>query len=265
MADHDLTEALSRALAARVAEQRQRMLRAAQVLDAEVTLDRLLDPGGCAPLRADPAFRYEEGLLSGLVAAQQVVAGREVGPACSGDAAAGPSRDPHVHDDGYIPYRHCPRCGAAFVMRRHVPHDPPRLTCPRCTFVFYLDPKVAAGVIVETTGRGIVLGRRAIEPRVGFWGFPSGYVDRGEPVEDAALREVREEVGLEAEIDRLVGVYSYPRRPVVVVVFAGRATGGALTAGHETSEARIFAPADIPWDDLAFPSTRDSLRDHLAQ
>ena len=82
-------------------------------------------------------------------------------------------------------------------------------------------------------------------------------------MEDAAVREVREEVGLHAEIDRVVGVYSYSGQPVVVVVFAGHAVGGTLVAGHETDEVRIFRPAEIPWDDLAFPSVRESLREFL--
>ena len=117
-------------------------------------------------------------------------------------------------------------------------------------------------MILEREGR-ILLARRDIEPRTGAWGFPSGYVDRGERVEDAALREVREEVGVEARIDRLVGLYSYAGRPVIIVVFAGEILSGEPVAAHETREVATFLPEEIPWGELAFPSTRDSLRDYL--
>ena len=172
--------------------------------------------------------------------------------------------DPFDHDTGAIPYRFCPRCGGELELRLLVAHDPERLTCTQCAFVFYLDPKVAAGAILEMDG-GIVLGRRSIPPRVGSWGFPYGYVDRGERIQDAAAREVREEVGLLASIDRLVGVYSYSGRPVVVVVFAGRITGGELQALHETQEVATFAYDRIPWADLAFSSTREALQDYLQE
>ena len=92
-----------------------------------------------------------------------------------------------------------------------------------------------------------------------------GYVDRGERVEDAACREAREEVGLEVAIGDLVGVYSYSGRPVVVVVYSGRVTGGELIAGHETSEVAAFPEAEIPWADLAFPSTTQALRAYLGE
>ena len=167
------------------------------------------------------------------------------------------------HDTGSVPYRFCPRCGGELELRLLVAHDPERLTCKQCSFVFYLDPKVAAGAILELDG-GIVLGRRSIEPCVGTWGFPSGYADRGERVEDAAAREVLEEVGLEASMERLVGVYSYSGRPVVVVVFVGKITGGKLEALHETEAVKAFPRDRIPWDDLSFSSTREALEDYLA-
>jgi ADP-ribose pyrophosphatase YjhB (NUDIX family) len=82
-------------------------------------------------------------------------------------------------------------------------------------------------------------------------------------VDDAAVREAREEIRAEVEIDRLVGIYSYTGRPVIVVVFAGRVVGGEVAAGEETTEVGLFRPGDIPWDDLAFPSTHDALREFL--
>ncbi|PYS96834.1 MAG: NUDIX hydrolase [Acidobacteria bacterium] len=169
-----------------------------------------------------------------------------------------------LDDDGSGPYRHCLRCGGGLSARRLAPHEPSRLVCDACGFVFYLDPKVAVGAIFESAG-GIVLLRRGIEPGYGRWVFPGGYVDRGETLEAAARREALEEVNAEIRITRLLNAYSYAGRPVVVVVYAAEAVGGALRAGEEAIEVRAFEPKAIPWDDLAFPSTRDALRDFLNQ
>jgi ADP-ribose pyrophosphatase YjhB (NUDIX family) len=111
---------------------------------------------------------------------------------------------------------------------------------------------------------GIVLARRAIEPGYGQWVFPGGYVDRGEEVRTAALREAREEAGIDIAIDGLVGIYSYPGVTPVIIVYRAHWTSGTLTMDDESSEIRTFDPRDLPWQELAFPSTRDSLRDYLA-
>ena len=110
---------------------------------------------------------------------------------------------PLFHDDGSTPYRHCPRCGQALEERVVLPHDPPRLVCAACGFVFYLDPKVAVGAVCRSAS-GIVLLRRGIEPALGKWVFPGGYVDRGETLEAAAVREAKEEINAEIRLTRLV-------------------------------------------------------------
>jgi len=259
----NLLEDLNRVLEERVESQRRKVFAVVRRLDPKLTWDDVANPDGIPVLRDSAAFHYEDGILAGLLSAQIQVRARlrEIG--AGGEEPRAPS-PPHVHDDGTIEYRFCPRCGGELDPRQLVPHEPPRLICRRCSFVYYLNPKVATGVIVRQGG-GIVLGRRSIEPRAGSWGFPSGYVDRGERVEDAACREAREEVGLELAIEDLVGVYSYSGRPVVVVVYSGRVTGGELIAGHETSEVAAFPEAEIPWADLAFPSTAQALRDYLGE
>lgn len=166
------------------------------------------------------------------------------------------------HDDGSVPYRHCPRCGGRLEARVVFEHDPPRQVCVACGFVFYRDPKVAAGAICRTPA-GIVLLRRGIEPGHGLWVYPGGYVDRGESLPAAAARETLEEVGLEVRIERLVGVYSYPGRPVIVVVYAAEVVGGTLRGGPEALEVDTFDRAAIPWESLAFPSTRQALEDYF--
>jgi ADP-ribose pyrophosphatase YjhB (NUDIX family) len=160
-----------------------------------------------------------------------------------------------------VEYRFCPACGGALEARSLKAGDPERLVCGRCGFVFYLDPKVAVGTIIEMHDGGIVLVRRAIDPGYGLWVFPGGYVDRGEEVRAAAIREAREESGLDVRIDRLVNVYSYPGNAPVIIVYAATAIGGELCTDEECIEARVFHPGEIPWNELAFRSTSEALRD----
>jgi 8-oxo-dGTP diphosphatase len=169
----------------------------------------------------------------------------------------------HIHDEAHG-FRFCPRCGGGLDQRVIRPGEPQRLVCSRCAFVFYLDPKVAVGTIVRMDTGRLVLVRRAIEPGYGKWVFPGGYVDRGEALTAAARREAREECGLDVRLDGLVNIYSYPGRAPVIVVYAATMVGGTLTTDEECLEAAEFRPAAIPWDDLAFRSTRDGLRDYLA-
>jgi ADP-ribose pyrophosphatase YjhB (NUDIX family) len=140
--------------------------------------------------------------------------------------------------------------------------EPPRLVCRACGFVFFLDPKIAAGVVFSHDG-GILLVQRAIHPSYGKWVFPGGYVDRGETPEAAALREVCEESGLAVRLTRLLGVYSSPGNPVIVVAYAGEVTGGTLARDEESLAVRPFPPSAIPWAQLAFPSTVQVLQDYL--
>jgi 8-oxo-dGTP diphosphatase len=162
------------------------------------------------------------------------------------------------------PHRFCPQCGGVLALRTLRRGEPPRLVCQACQFIFFLDPKVATGAIFFLDG-GIVLVRRAIEPRYGKWVFPGGYVDRGESLEAAAIREVKEESGLDVRLTRLIGAYSYPGSTVIVIVYAGEVTGGSLQVDEESLDIRLFPPSELPWDELAFPSTTQALRDFLAQ
>ena len=159
-------------------------------------------------------------------------------------------------------YRFCPRCAGGLERRVIKEREPERLVCVRCGPVFYLDPKVAACTITNLEGR-VVLARRAIEPSLGKWVFPGGFVDRGETVAAAAVRETLEEVNLRVSLTGILDAYSYPGSHVVVVVYAAEVVGGRLEACDECLEVHTFAPEDIPWDDLAFESTRDALRDYV--
>ena len=135
--------------------------------------------------------------------------------------------------------------------------------CPRCGFVVYADPKVAAGAVVERDRRVLLL-RRAIEPARGRWTFPGGYVDRGEPVPAAAVREAFEEAGVRITLGELLGVYSARGNPVVLIVYRARLAAGEARPGPEAEEVRWVAAPDIPWSELAFPSTAAALADWCA-
>lgn len=154
-------------------------------------------------------------------------------------------------------------CGGILRMRLLKTGEPERLVCQACGHIVYLDPKVAVGTIIEVQDGRIVLVRRAIEPGYGKWVFPGGYVDRGEEITTAAIREALEEAGLVVRLDGLVNIYSYAGRAPVIIVYAATATSGVLRHCEESLEIALFASRDIPWNDLAFPSTREALRDYL--
>ena len=159
-------------------------------------------------------------------------------------------------------YSFCPKCGGELGRRLIKVSEPERLVCRACGFVFFLDPKVAVGTIVAVNS-GIVLLRRGIEPAYGKWVFPGGFVDRGERVEEAAIRETREECHLVVRISRLLNIYSYPDHPVIIIVYVGEVVDGQPSAGDETLEVQAFQHAAIPWKELAFPSTVQALRDFI--
>jgi ADP-ribose pyrophosphatase YjhB (NUDIX family) len=165
------------------------------------------------------------------------------------------------------PFSHCPVCGGPLEARVLKATEPKRLVCSReaCRFVFYLDPKVAVGTIITAgaDGRQIILVKRAIEPGYGKWVFPGGYVDRGEEITLAAVREAREEAGIDVRLGPLVGVYSYAGRTPIIIVYAATMIGGELAVDDEGLEARAFDIDGIPWDELAFRSTHEALRDFL--
>lgn len=160
--------------------------------------------------------------------------------------------------------RYCPLCRGELVRVPVPPDQKEEAVCSACGFVFYLAPKVVAGTIPAEDGR-ILLVRRNINPSKGKWTFPGGFVDWGETVTGAALRETEEETGLRVDLDGLVGVYSYSKPPVVIVVYRARVIGGALRLSHEIQELAWLAPGEIPWEELAFPSTREALRDFLSR
>jgi 8-oxo-dGTP diphosphatase len=176
----------------------------------------------------------------------------EIGLLCGG---------PIVFAGTLMDMQFCPRCATPLTWRST--GDRERPTCPECGFVFYLNPVVGAGALVEKDGR-VVLVRRGVEPKTGYWSLPAGYVEADEMAEEAAIREMEEETGLEIEIDDLLGVYSFGGEPQtgVLILYAAHPVGGKLRAGDDAQEVRIFAPAETPPDDqIAFGTHLQALRD----
>ena len=153
----------------------------------------------------------------------------------------------------------CQSCGQRLVQRKI--EGKARPCCAGCGHIVFLDPKIAAVVLISTDDK-LVLVRRATEPAIGRWSFPSGYVDRGEAVEDAAIREVKEETGLEVRLKDFVGLYSSGGSAVVLAVYTACVTGGSLRPGPEVQEADLFSPEELP--PLPFPHDDDILRDWRA-
>jgi len=156
----------------------------------------------------------------------------------------------------------CSNCGNKLELRQLPTEDRPRLVCPECGHIHYLNPKVVSGSLLIQDGKGWLL-RRGIEPRYGYWTYPAGFQEMDESTEGAAARETLEEIGCRIEIIRLFGVYSHANAPVVNVVYLARLLSQNCkpTISTEAIEVRAFAPGEIPWQDLAFPSTERVLRD----
>ena len=162
--------------------------------------------------------------------------------------------------------KYCARCGHELEDRVPPLDHRPRRMCPACGFVHYAQPKVAAGSIPEKDGK-IALVQRGIGPRKGYWSFPCGFMEIDEDVASAAKRETEEETGLRVELTGHLGTYSYAESPhggsIVIVAYASRVVGGELRAPDDVGDARWTRPGEIPWDDLAFQSSHEALRDWL--
>jgi ADP-ribose pyrophosphatase YjhB (NUDIX family) len=136
-----------------------------------------------------------------------------------------------------------------------------RMVCADCGHVAYENPKVIVGAVVVADNR-ILMCRRAIEPRKGFWTLPAGYMELGETLEEGAAREALEEAEAVIAIDGILGVFSIARIGQVQVIFRARfADSGppVFGPGEESLEVRLFGPDEIPWDDIAFPSVHWAL------
>jgi ADP-ribose pyrophosphatase YjhB (NUDIX family) len=155
--------------------------------------------------------------------------------------------------------------GATHAFERRIPEGDVqlRLVCRDCGFIAYENPKVVVGSVCRWEDK-ILLCRRAINPRSGFWTLPAGYMELNETSLEGAKREAWEEARASIEIERLLAVYNIPRLSQVQLIYIARLLSPAVEAGPESAEVGLFDWSEIPWPDLAFPSVRWALEHYRA-
>ncbi len=159
--------------------------------------------------------------------------------------------------------KYCSQCAAPVSLRVPAGDNRPRFVCEACHTIHYQNPNIVAGCIPEWEGR-ILLCRRAIEPRFGLWTLPAGFMENGETTLQAALRETEEEAHARVDVQGLYTVFNLPHIDQVYMMFRGRLQDLDFGPGTESSEVRLFRAEEIPWDELAFPVIRETLRLYLA-
>lgn len=154
---------------------------------------------------------------------------------------------------------YCCQCGSP-VRVGVPPHDDrPRHICDACGTIHYHNPKVIAGCI-PVWGEQVLLCKRAIEPRLGLWTLPAGFMELGENLPEAAAREAMEEANVEVQIEALYNLFSLPHISQVYVFFRASMVEERYSPGYESLETRLFRQEEIPWDEIAFETVRRSLR-----
>jgi len=157
----------------------------------------------------------------------------------------------------------CSDCGARVSRRIPAGDSLPRWVCDACGTIHYQNPKIVVGCIPEWEDR-ILLCRRAIEPRHGFWTVPAGFMENGETTADGALRETLEEANARVEILGLYAIYNIPHIDQVYMLFRGRLLDLDFHAGEETLETRLVTESEVPWNLLAFATVRNTLHHYYA-
>lgn len=137
-----------------------------------------------------------------------------------------------------------------------------RFVCSECQTIFYANPRMIVGCIIENAAGEIMLCRRGIEPRRGFWNLPCGFLENDEKIEDGALREVKEETGATVKLENLHIVYNLPKAQQVYLIFKAKMIDDHFELTPESTEIEFFSYTDIPWEEIAFSSNAFAIR-HL--
>jgi ADP-ribose pyrophosphatase YjhB (NUDIX family) len=156
----------------------------------------------------------------------------------------------------------CSACGKSVSRKVPLGDNLARFVCDSCEAIHYHNPKIVAGCIPEWEDQ-VLLCRRAIEPRLGLWTFPAGFMEIGESTEQAAVRETKEEAEADVAITALHAVLSLPHIGQVYLVFRGKMLTPKYEAGSESLEVRLFSLAAIPWEEIAFPVVKDALKRYV--
>lgn len=160
------------------------------------------------------------------------------------------------------PINFCSQCGKGVEQKIPKGETLPRAVCPSCQTIHYLNPKIVAGCIPEKDGK-ILLCRRAIEPRLGLWTFPAGFMELGESTEEAAARETLEEANARVRIQTLYALFSLPHVDQVYVVYRALLEDLNFGPGEESLEVALMPIDAIPWNQLAFPVIRETLHRYV--
>ena len=159
--------------------------------------------------------------------------------------------------------KYCSQCGDPVMHRVPEGDNRPRYVCGSCETIHYQNPRVVAGCLVHTADR-VLLCRRSIAPRAGYWTLPAGFMENGETTAQGALRETREEANANAEILHLYTLFSLPHISQIYMFYRARLLDEDFFPGEETLETRLFRESEIPWDKLAFPVVTETLRHFFA-
>jgi ADP-ribose pyrophosphatase YjhB (NUDIX family) len=157
---------------------------------------------------------------------------------------------------------YCSDCGASVELRVPAGDTLPRYVCTSCGTIHYENPKMVVGCIPEWENR-ILLCRRAIEPRIGLWTVPAGFMENGETTAQGAARETLEEANARVEVLGLYALFNIPHINQVYMLFRARLLDLDFSAGAESLETRLFEENEVPWDDLAFITVRRTLRHYF--
>lgn len=152
----------------------------------------------------------------------------------------------------------CRQCGQTVETRVPPGDSLPRQCCNHCGTIHYENPKMVLGTLAVWEDK-VLLCRRAIEPRYGLWTLPAGFMENSETTAEAAQRETDEEAGAQFEMEDLFSVMNVERVGQVHLYYRARLLSEQFHPGHETIEARLFTEAEIPWDELAFKTVKETL------
>lgn len=159
--------------------------------------------------------------------------------------------------------KYCSECGKPVTLAVPAGDHLPRYVCTACGTIHYQNPRIVAGCVAEWEGR-ILVCKRAIEPRLGYWTIPAGFMENEETMMAAAARESYEEALAKVHIGSLLAIVHVTHAQQVHVMFRGTLVDGSFGVGAESLESRLVEESAIPWRDMAFPSVEYALRRYLA-